>query len=59
MRIKFETSGTDKRKIIMLFENDTELDNFVSSLSINAVQNWITNINIDFTMLRTEITFLS
>ena len=52
MNLKFETEGTDKGKITMWFDSPNDLNEFVTSLNLSDVHNWIINIDIDFTRLR-------
>ena len=57
MKINFTTSGTDKRKIVIKFENEIEFSDFITTLSVTDSADWIYKITLDFSTLTCEIDF--
>lgn len=57
MKLNFLTSGTDKRKIVIKFENENEFCDFITTLSVIDSAGWIYKITLDFSTLTSEIAF--
>ena len=57
MKINFMTFGTDKRKIVIKFENEIEFNDFITTLSVIEATDWIYKITFDFSTLTCEIAF--